>query len=148
MCENRKNRPVYVAIKGIVMHDGKALIVCRNNPITKDASPWWEFPGGTLEYGEEPEQTLVREFREETGLEVTPERLLYVSSVLVQEKYEIVIITYFCGCEDVSEARLSKEHSAFLWADPRTLRDYLAQDILRALDKNHIWELLDWGTDE
>ena len=149
MClKTEKKLPVHVAVKGIVMCGGKALILCRSDAVKEDGSPWWEFPGGTLEYGEEPEQTLVREFREETGLEVLPERLLYVSSVLVQEKYEIIIVTYLCGCEDVIEVRLSKEHSAYLWTDPRTLRDYLAEDILRALDKNHIWELLDGGKNE
>ncbi len=36
----------------------------------------WTLPGGGRELGETPEDTLVREFREETGLAVEPVRLL------------------------------------------------------------------------
>lgn len=142
MFRKKKNRPVHVAIKGIIVSGGRALILCRNDAAREDGSPWWEFPGGTLEYGETPEQTLVREFREETGLEVLPDRLLYVSSVLVRNRYEIVIITYLCRCDDVRNVRLSKEHSACLWADADVLRNRLADDILEAMDKNGIWALL------
>lgn len=39
----------------------------------------WSLPGGYLEHGESPEEGLVRELREESGLEITPNRLLSAS---------------------------------------------------------------------
>ena len=143
MPDNKKDRPVHVAVKGIVISAGRALILCRNDALGKDGRPWWEFPGGTLEFPEEPEQTLVREFREETNLVVTPVRLLYVSSAVIDEKYEIVIVTYLVECDDVNGVRISKEHRGYLWADEPAMREYLADDIARALDKNGVWKILE-----
>ncbi len=42
----------------------------------------WGLPGGGLEYGEHPEEAVVREVWEETGLRVSIERLLLVNSWL------------------------------------------------------------------
>jgi ADP-ribose pyrophosphatase len=132
---------IFVAVKGVVMNQNRALIVRRNGCTTPDGRDWWEFPGGTLEFGENPEQTLVRELREETGLQVVPDRLLYVWSAIVREEYQIIIITYLCRCEDTSRILLSEEHSGYMWADKYSLREYLVDDIQKALDANDIWKL-------
>ena len=130
---------IFVAVKGVVMNRDRTLIVRRNGMANPDGRDWWEFPGGTLEFGEPPEQTLVRELREETGLKVVPDRVLYVWSAMVREEYQIVVITYLCSCEDVSQVVLSEEHSGYRWADRNTMREYLADDIQKALDANGIW---------
>lgn len=49
---------------GILVKDGKLLLVQDKNSKT------WEFPGGGLEKGESKEEGLVREFFEETGLNI------------------------------------------------------------------------------
>ena len=133
---------IFVAVKGIVLNHGRALIVRRNGFTNPDGRDWWEFPGGTLEFGEKPEQTLVRELREETGLQVVPDRLLYVWSSVLREEYEIIIITYLCSCGEISRIVLSEEHSGYMWADKNTMRVCLADDIKNALDANNIWNLI------
>lgn len=60
--------------------DAGRVILAR---IGQDGNPYndsWTMPGGGMEWGEQPEQTAVREFREETGLEVTLGELVSVRS--------------------------------------------------------------------
>jgi 8-oxo-dGTP diphosphatase len=54
---------------GVVRRGGKILIAKR--PAGKHLAGFWEFPGGAVEPGETAEQAVVRELREELGLEVT-----------------------------------------------------------------------------
>lgn len=53
---------------GVVRRDGKVLIAKR--PAGKHLAGYWEFPGGRVEAGETAEQAVVREMREETGIEI------------------------------------------------------------------------------
>lgn len=55
------------ASSGILIRDGRFLLVRRRNP---PAADMYAFPGGRSEPGETPEQTAIREFAEETGLTV------------------------------------------------------------------------------
>ncbi len=148
MADEFERQRIFIAVKGVVMNGGKALILCRSGIRLPDGREWWEFPGGTLEFGEPPEQTVVRELREETGLDVEPERLLYASSVMNDKQYQIVIITYLCRCSDFSRLHISHEHLAFQWADRRELQRKLADDIASALDQNGLWTLFDEGNDD
>ncbi len=134
---------IYVAVKGILIEDGKALIVRRREIMEDDAIGWWEFPGGTMEFGESTEETLVREYREETGLDIVPMKLLYVNTVRMNPAYQIVVITYLCSRADRGEVRLSPEHSAYQWADRETLGNYLAADIRACIDRFALWDLFE-----
>jgi ADP-ribose pyrophosphatase YjhB (NUDIX family) len=60
------DKPI-VGIGGVVIEDGKALLIKRaNEPLMGQ----WSIPGGTLELGETLTEGTVRELKEETGLEV------------------------------------------------------------------------------
>jgi 8-oxo-dGTP diphosphatase len=57
---------------GIITHDGRVL-ACQRKP--NGAYPLkWEFPGGKIENGEAPEAALVRELREELGIDAVIDR--------------------------------------------------------------------------
>ncbi len=62
------NPTVEVAVAILVRSDGAVLLAQR--PSHKVYGGWWEFPGGKIEPGEAPEQALLRELREELGVEV------------------------------------------------------------------------------
>ena len=62
-----KSSPVIVAA-GVCIRGGKLLASLRGGK--SHLAGHWEFPGGKLEPGESPEQCVVREFREELGIEI------------------------------------------------------------------------------
>lgn len=57
------------AVEGLLERDGKVLLARR---AIEPRRGYWDLPGGFLEEAEEPLAGLAREFREETGLDVTP----------------------------------------------------------------------------
>ena len=59
-------KSVLVAACALVDTDGRVLIAQR--PAGKPLAGLWEFPGGKVEAGERPEQTLIRELKEELGI--------------------------------------------------------------------------------
>ena len=66
-----------VLASGLLIRNSALLLVrCRYNG---EQEPLWTLPGGRQEPGEPLARTVLREFREETGLDVTPLRVAYVS---------------------------------------------------------------------
>jgi len=57
-------------VAAVIERDGKLLVICRAEGIA--AGGWWCFPGGAIQDGESQQQALVREIREEIGLDIQP----------------------------------------------------------------------------
>lgn len=66
-----------VRVTGILIENDRLLVVKQR----LSGSRAWSLPGGRLERGESVEQGLKREMKEETGLDVRVERLLYLCDV-------------------------------------------------------------------
>ena len=76
-----------VRATGVYIEDGKLLLLKQR--VTSERS--YSLPGGTLEEGETLEKCLIREMREETGLEVRPKRFLYICDHITEDKHVLHI---------------------------------------------------------
>ncbi len=86
-----------VGVGAVVVCSGKILLEKRKNDPGKGK---WSIPGGLVELGENVEQSVIREVKEETGLDVEkPEHIDVVDSITEDEnskiRYHFVIIDYF-----------------------------------------------------
>jgi 8-oxo-dGTP diphosphatase len=112
---------VLVAACALIDADGRVLIAQR--PPGKSMAGLWEFPGGKIETGECPEQSLIRELKEELGIVVKEECLapLTFASHLYPE-FHLLMPLYVCRrWEGIVEA---KEKQQLKWVRPNALRDY------------------------
>ena len=80
-----------VRVTGVVIEDGRLLLLNQDTPNTGRS---WSLPGGKLEEGETLAGALVREMKEETGLDVQPGRLLYVCDHLPGDGTHVVHMTF------------------------------------------------------
>ncbi len=60
----------------VVINDNKVLLTLRKEDELPEAHLKWEYPGGKCDFGETPDQAIVREVLEETGVRVKVNRLL------------------------------------------------------------------------
>jgi mutator protein MutT len=86
-----------VGVGGVVIRDGRVLLIRRGKEPLRGR---WLVPGGTVELGETLAQAIVREVREETGLEVAPLEVLTVFDHIDREEgrvlHHFVIVDYLC----------------------------------------------------
>ena len=85
----KQDRKPTVRPTGILIEDGKILLVVQS--VTQ--SRHWSLPGGALEYGETLEHGLIREMKEETGLDVSVDGLLYIRDWIPGDSH-VVHITF------------------------------------------------------
>ncbi len=83
----------------------------------------WELPGGRLEFGESPEQTLKREVFEETKLTFEPIRLLDTWFLIKDFCTQLVGVIYLCVAHS-DKVCLSSEHDAYEWISPAAIGNY------------------------
>lgn len=112
---------VLVAACALIDPDGRVLIAQR--PAGKQMGGLWEFPGGKMEPGETPEQTLIRELSEELGIAVKEPCLAPFSFASHSyEGFHLLMPLYVCRrWEGVPQA---KEHAELKWVRPKELANY------------------------
>jgi 8-oxo-dGTP diphosphatase len=112
---------VLVVAVALIDPDGRVLIAKR--PEGKQLAGLWEFPGGKVEPGERPEAALIRELKEELGIDVKEACLApFVFTSHAYESFHLLMPLYLCRrWSGVVEAR---EHAGLAWVKPDKLSAY------------------------
>lgn len=112
---------VLVVAVALVDADGRVLLAQR--PEGKSMAGLWEFPGGKVEPGENPEDTLIRELHEELGIEVKAACLAPLTFASHRyEDFHLLMPLYVCR-RWTGDVR-GREGQALKWVRPIRLRDY------------------------
>lgn len=121
MTEATQRKILLVAACALVDADGRILLAQR--PEGKNLAGLWEFPGGKVEAGETPEETLVRELQEELGVTTRIPCLAPLTFAShTYETFHLLMPLYVCRrFEGIATGR---EGQALKWVRPANLRDY------------------------
>ena len=112
---------VLVAAVALIDADGRVLLAQR--PEGKSMAGLWEFPGGKIEAGESPEETLIRELAEELGIEVKAPCLAPLTFASHRyEDFHLLMPLYVC--RRWTGTVRGREGQALKWVRPTKLRDY------------------------
>lgn len=111
---------VLVVAAALVDADGRVLMAQR--PEGKTLAGLWEFPGGKVERGERPEETLIRELAEELGIVVKEPCLAPLTFAShAYPDFHLLMPLYICRrWEGLAQSR---EAQALRWVRPGALRD-------------------------
>ena len=110
-----------VAAVALIDADGRVLIAQR--PDGKQLAGLWEFPGGKVEAGERPEETLIRELHEELGIAVQEACLAPLTFAShACESFHLLMPLYACRRWDGFVQ--PREGQALKWVRPRDLASY------------------------
>jgi len=114
-------RLVLVAACALIDADGRVLIAQR--PEGKPMAGLWEFPGGKVEQGETPEDTLIRELAEELGITVREACLAPLTFAShAYPDFHLLMPLYVCRRWEGMVQPL--EGQQLKWVRPNRLRDY------------------------
>jgi 8-oxo-dGTP diphosphatase len=110
-----------VLVVAAVIREGERVLLSQRKAGTHLAGAW-EFPGGKVEAGEDPRAALVRELREELGVEAVVGAPLEVVFHRYPEK-SVLLLFFACTLAPTSPAPAALEVAAIRWVATRELRE-------------------------
>jgi 8-oxo-dGTP diphosphatase len=114
--------PRFTASAGAVVVDERGRVLLLKHVFRMGSG--WGIPGGFIEHGEQPEEALRRELREEVGLELESAEIVIVRTMKKTKHLEII---FRCRSQGTVEPR-SREIKVASWFAPDRLPPQLDQD--------------------
>lgn len=112
---------VLVSAVALIDVDGRVLLAQR--PEGKSMAGLWEFPGGKVEEGETPENALIRELREELGIDTRASCLAPLAFAShTYDDFHLLMPLFACRRWEGTVQPL--EGQTLAWVRPVAMRDY------------------------
>src|SRR6516225_11254293 len=112
-----------ILVSAVVLVDADKRVLLAQRPEGKALAGLWEFPGGKVEPGERPEQTLIRELHEEIGISVSEPCLAPLTFAShAYEAFHLLMPLYVCRRWEGS--MIAREGQNLAWVRANRLRDY------------------------
>ena len=119
---------LFVVACALVDRDGRILVTQR--PEDKDYAGLWEFPGGKIEFGETPEQAIVRELYEELSIEPCERCVEPLTFTTHQQPHQsIVLLLYLCRQWDGFVQPMEGQKTKWLYSDDLNQVEWVSADI-------------------
>jgi 8-oxo-dGTP diphosphatase len=122
-----------LAVKAFIIKENKILIIKRSDKDTEKPNTW-EVPGGRLEENEDPILGLIRETKEETGLDIKVLEPITVRHFTRDDGIEITMTEYLCE-PLTNDIKLSDEHSDYEWISIEKCKEKLIKHFHASIDK-------------
>jgi len=141
---------ITVRVYGLLLNDNGELLISNERIQNKRYD---KFPGGGLEYGESTVQTLVREMKEETGIDVHVIQHFYTTDFFLPSSFhsdpmQVMAIYYFIEAKDEVQCTALETHSDPMKAYPKQvfhwkkLEGLKMEDVSLPADKRVVEKLL------
>ncbi len=124
---------ILVTQKIIVLNGEEKILSIRRSKTDPTKPLSWDLPGGLVDEGENLRDGIIRELKEETGIEIASPNLVDVFDYVTESGTYLICIGYYVKI-DSAEVILSYEHDMFEWI---TAEEFLNRDV-----KNHTKEVL------
>lgn len=109
----------------IVIDEGKILFLKRTKPPFEG---YWALPGGKIDFGEHPEETAVREIKEETGIDAKVVNIRGVLSEIVKDRKTGEktghYVMFICELKPLHTKTKSSEEGELRWFDLDKLEEH------------------------
>ncbi|MBI5151877.1 MAG: NUDIX hydrolase [Candidatus Pacebacteria bacterium] len=120
------DRPMVIGVLGLAINSsGQFLLTQRSQPEDPEVHLKWQIPGGGMEYGEMPEQTLARELQEELGVSA---HILFPHPIaktslwdLKDHSFHVTLLCYLISIDDQIPTTGDPETRAWKWYSPEEI---------------------------